>query len=346
MGRKRSASNRHLPLYVTRRSNRYYLEAKGPLLAQLGNRKSFPLGSSFTEMYSNYIAIINQAKFGPGRTCHTIGQLIDRYLLEVTPTKAVDGHSRELRRGAMLKRVFGEMHPEALTTLHVYELIDLRSETAPVGVNRDVSLLSSVFKKAIRWGVITDNPIMNIEYNQEKPRDRYITHEEYTAFRKIAQKEHPLLAPYMDFKYLTGLRAADIRALTKSQLKDDGIHLTIQKTQLKRIIAWSDALRLVTNNLLSASLTGKKRPHSKYLLPNRSGGKYTGDGWRTVFYRAMRQALEQGVLAEPFCEHDIRAKAGSDHNSVEQAQKFLAHLSVKVTERHYRRKPEVIQPLM
>lgn len=57
-------------------------------------------------------------------------------------------------------------------------------------------------------------------------------------------------------------------------------------------------------------------------------------------------ALEGGVLLQPFCDHDIRAKAGSDHSSVKEARRFLAHLNVKITEKRCRRKAEVIQPLM
>ena len=78
----------------------------------------------------------------------------------------------------------------------------------------------------------------------------------------------------------------------------------------------------------------------------REGNPYSADGWRSIFHRLMTNALSSGVLDERFRDHDIRAKAGSDNNCVEEARTFLAHLNIKVTKRHYRRKAEVIQPLM
>lgn len=85
---------------------------------------------------------------------------------------------------------------------------------------------------------------------------------------------------------------------------------------------------------------------SEYIFHTRTGTKYTRSGWCSIFHRLIKKAVEQGVLKKWFCEHDIRTKAGSDHESLEQASKFLAHLSVKVTADHYRRRVERIQPLM
>ncbi|MCG8311929.1 MAG: hypothetical protein MI976_01825 [Pseudomonadales bacterium] len=90
----------------------------------------------------------------------------------------------------------------------------------------------------------------------------------------------------------------------------------------------------------------RPKKQSEYAIYTREGKPYSADGWRSIFQRLMTSALSSGVLNERFRDHDIRAKAGSDHNCVEEARKFLPHLNIKVTERHYRRKAEVIQPLM
>jgi integrase len=44
-------------------------------------------------------------------------------------------------------------------------------------------------------------------------------------------------------------------------------------------------------------------------------------------------------------EHDLRGKVGSDAESLERARQLLGHADTKITERVYRRKPEVVRPL-
>lgn len=353
--RPRSKLAKALPPYVMQRAGRFYFEPKGELIDKYGGKKSIPLGGTYTEMYMNYASLIQRSSAPRQGSFNTMNELIDRYILEVTPKKAEEAQEREIRRAAFLKKVFGEMHPSTVTTLDIYNFIDWRSPTAPVGVNRELSLLSSIFKKGRRWGAVKVSPMVDIEYNRESPRERYITHDEYTRFRRYAADRNPVVAWYMDFKYITGLRTSDIRALKQSQLTEEGISLRISKTQVNRIIAWTPTLRLVTTKLIEACgrercdaggkvLRNKQR--SEYVLFTREGQPYSADGWRSIFHRLMVGALETGVLTERFRDHDIRAKAGSDHNCVEEARKFLAHLNIKVTERHYRRKAEVIQPLM
>ena len=355
MSRPRSHKSKTLPPYVMQRSGRYYFEPKGEMVERYGGRKSIPLGGTFTEMYMNYALLLQD--FGPSKygTFNTMSELIDRYVLEVTPKKAEAAQQREIKRAVFLKKVFGKMHPALITTLHIYEFIDWRSASAPVGVNRELSLLSSIFKKGRRWGALKESPMVDIEYNPESPRERYITHDEYAAFREFVAEKNSVVAWYMDFKYLTGLRTSDILALKQSQLTEEGIALRISKTQVNRVIAWTPTLRLVTAKLIEVcgrerrDVSGKiirPKKHSEYVVFTREGNPYSADGWRSIFHRLMTNALSSGVLTERFRDHDIRAKAGSDHNCVEEARKFLAHLNIKVTERHYRRKAEVIQPLM
>lgn len=362
MSRIRSVENSSLPPYVMRRSGRFYLEPKGALLERLNGKKSWPLGKTYMEMFSRYKDLMDSAEIDLKRDIHTMAQLIDRYLLEVTPTKSESGQKPEIRRCNLLKHVFGQMHPSHVTKVDIYGYIDWRTETgAPVGVNREVALLSAIFKKGQRWGVVEDNPVLGVERNPESPRTRYVTNDEYLAFREFAAARNPVVAAYMDFKYLTGLRGNDIRSLKKSSFTTEGICLKINKTgragrpPKEVMIDWSSKLGQATRNLIEAcgrekinenGIVERERVESNYLLHTRTGDPYTLDGWCSIFYRLMKKAVDEGVLSEPFKDHDIRAKASSDHETLEGASRFLAHSSVGITAKHYRRKIERIQPLM
>ena len=66
--------------------------------------------------------------------------------------------------------------------------------------------------------------------------------------------------------------------------------------------------------------------------------------WNNIWQRFMARALEKGPLKERFTEHDLRAKVGSDAESLERAAQLLAHSDPRMTQRVYRRKPERIKP--
>ena len=326
MGRRRK-TDKYLPERVYQRSGTFYLvDVDG---------KWINLGKDYQKALVEYGHLTNTE-----RHCRTIGDLITRYLLEESPNKAPDTHKTNIRQSKYLKAAFGSMRIEDLTARAVYQYIDARAETSKVRANRELAMLSHMYTKAVRWGYAERNPCLGIERFKEKPRERYIEDWEYLAFRAYAG---PQIGAYMDFKFLTGLRQKDVLGLRKSDLKDDGIHILVSKTQKPMVIEWSDLLRAATKAALSLQST-QKAIGSMYLFCTRTGQPYTQDGFRAIWQRKMVKALETGALKERFRDHDLRAKTGSDTDLV-HASSLLAHLDSKTTEKHYRRKVPVVRPL-
>ena len=144
----------------------------------------------------------------------------------------------------------------------------------------------------------------------------------------------------MDFKLFTGLRISDILKLRLDQLKDDGIHVTISKTNKRIIIKWSEALTLAVDRVRKIP-----RPiRGLHLFCTRHGRPYTVSGFSSIWQRKMKAALAVGVLKERFTDHDLRRKTASDLDDLEHAKKLLGHSNVGVTLKHYRVKPEVVEP--
>lgn len=323
-GSKRT-KDKHLPKWVYFKGGSYYFVDR--------NRKWISLGKDYARAIAKY-AELNEDR----SSLTTINDLIDRYLQEVAPLKAPVTYQNNLVEAKYLRAAFGKMHPEDLKPKAIYMYLDARK--AKVRANRELALLSHMYKKAIRWGVVDHNPCIGIERNPEKPRERYIEDWEYVAFRKIVD---PWMAAYMDLKLLTGLRQGDMLSLQHENLKEDGIHVLVGKTQKQIIIRWSDHLRGAVEAATSAKRTYKEK-ESPFLFSTRRGDRYNADGFRSIWYRKMTKALKLGILNERFREHDLRAKTGSD-TDLEHASKLLAHLSKKTTQRHYRRKAEVVEPL-
>ncbi len=64
-----------------------------------------------------------------------------------------------------------------------------------------------------------------------------------------------------------------------------------------------------------------------------------------MWQRFMSRQLEGTKIVERYTEHDLRGKVGSDAESLERARQLLGHADSKITEREYRRKPEIMRPL-
>ena len=324
MGRKRK-HNKHLPLRMHKdpKSGTYYfIDYDG---------KWHNLGKSFGLAMAEYGKLAD-----PDTPCRTIGQLLDRYLIEVAPTKAANSYKANIRESKVLRAALGHIPINDLKTTHVYQYLDARKR-APVAANRELALLSHMYRKAIRWGYTETNPCLKVERFKEKARDRYVEDWEYKAFSDFAGA---LLAVYMDFKLLTGLRRCDILRIKLNQLQDDGIHVYVSKSKKRMIIEWSDDLSQAVRNIRKL-----KRPvNGMYLFCTRKGQPYTDSGFSSIWQRKMRKAIEEQVIGERFRDHDLRGKTGSD-TDLQHAVELLGHADKKVTQQHYRRKAETVRPL-
>lgn len=323
MGRHRK-KDRNLPQRMYLRSGSYYfVDYTG---------KWINLGRKYSTAMAKYVELVDTE--GP---CKTIEDLIVRYLSEVSPTKSEHTYRDHIKQSRYLKIALGHNRPSDLTTQMIYQYMDARGKKSQVQANRELSLLAQIYKKGIRWGIVDHNPCQGVERFKESPRTRYIENEEYIAFREYAG---PLIAGYMDFKLLTGLRKGDILRLRLNQLKDDGIHVHISKTDKNVVFEWTPALREAVANIRAIA-----RPvTSMYLFCTRKGAPYSVSGFSSIWQRKIVAALEKGVIQSRFSDHDIRAKAASDADP-KHAQELLAHLDSKTTERHYRRKEKMIKPL-
>ncbi len=325
MGRRRK-SHKHLPQRVYLRSGSYYF------VDYLG--KWHNLGRNYATAMAAYGQIADHDS-----AVTNMEDLIDRYLREIAPKKAESTFKDNIKQAKYLRAAFGKLRPVQIKAQGIYAYLDARGKRSRVQANRELALLSHIFKYAIRWGAVDRNPCIGVERFKETPRDCYVEDWEYLAFREFGG---PLIAAYIDFKLLTGLRKGDVLCLKIEHLKEDGIHAHISKTNKDIIIAWSDALREAVTAI--RSLPRPSRVTGLYLFCTRHGKPYAVSGFSSIWQRRMKAALEAGVLKERFTDHDLRAKSGSD-TDLDHAASLLTHLDARTTQRHYRRKTPVVRPL-
>lgn len=343
MGRKRSAENENLPkgMIFNKKGQTYYLRAHG--------QKDIRLGKTIAEAFRNYYAYA-QINF----ECHTMHDLIDRYLKEISVTKANETHKSNISASKHLMKRFGHMNPQMLRARHAYQYLDLRSrEGAPIRANREFALLSAIMSHAVRWGVIDDTPFHKIIRNPEKPRDRLVTDEELTKFLPFCPR---WLQLYIELKLVTGLRQTDMLKLNSKDW-DDNIGLKVQASKTKNRILFTNTGYI---NEIIAELkqingyrgTRHNTPilHWFFFASSSTAMKdrpLTAEGLRTAWNKAMRAAIGEGSLQpnERFQERDLRAKTASDCENIMQAFELMGHSSIATTKRVYRRGYSQVDPL-
>ena len=324
MGRKRR-TDKHLPQRMYLRSGTYYF-------VEYGTNKWMNLGRDYVKAMAEYARLR-----GPQGPLVAMSDVIDRYIEEVAPTKATRTYNDNVKEARYLRAGFGKLRPTEIRPKTIYAYMDARGRSSETRANRELALLSHMFTKAIRWGVVESNPCKGVERFKEKPRTRYIEDWEYLAFKEHAGEQ---IAAYMDFKLITGLRVADILSMRLAQIQDDGIHVTISKTGKRIVIKWSDALRVAVERVRKIP-----RPvRGLHLFCTRHGMPYTVSGFSSIWQRKMKAAVANGVFKERFTDHDIRRKTASDLDDPEHAKRLLGHSNVAVTLKYYRVKPEIVEP--
>jgi integrase len=320
VGRRRKHDT-HLPKRMYERRGRFYFDS--PV-----TKKWEPLGDDIAIAMAKYGQLI-----GPQWSGRTLGDVIERYQTRVLPLKrSAQTRKDQARELARLKKWCGHMMPDALTVPMCYRYLEERvnddGKPVPVAARHEIALLGHVFTKAIQWGVATVNPVKAMERQPKARRTRYVTDAEFETLRKMA---NPRLQLAMDLARLTGQRRGDLLTLRREQLTAEGIVFKQSKTGAGVLVEWTDELKAVIER------AWKMAPQipREYVLRTRSGKPYSSAGFSAMWQRLATKYVETGGQRIQF--KDLRAKAASDKDTIEEAAALLGHASTETTKRVYKR---------
>ena len=358
MPKKRRKENRGLPKRWRFKCGAFrYLVPLGQE-SQWDNKKEFTLGKTLPEAYKMWaerLAIPDEIT--------SVSELMDRYLLEHTPTKSYKAQQSDELAIRRLRPVFGTMNPADIEPSHAYKYFDLIFKNHGfTSAKHDIGTLRHVLTKAVQWGIITSNPLKGgqLQFKRadygEHQRDRLV--EDWEIAEVLSVKSNyrgvKVAIPYTKFKLMTGLRRGDIFRLRLSNIHDDGIHTQLHKTKYssgkRLIIEWDESgeLRALVDEILRIS---PRRIGNAPLFTTRSGKAYIDDkgqcnAFDSLWQRFMDKVMVETNVTDRFQERDLRAKVASDSDTLIEASERLGHADTGITQRVYRRKPVRVQPLI
>lgn len=235
-----------------------------------------------------------------------------------------------------MRKVFG---PIRLADVDVPMLVrwrDVRGATSPTQFNLERTTLMEAFRVAVERGMATSNPVSMLGRMKTQPRDRYASNEEVNTVLQYAPR--PVAAAVI-LAVSTGLRQGDILRLRRAAFSEEGLTVMPNKTKGRTrkalLFPWTPGVRLAYELAQQkvSSIDG-------YWLTRRDGKPYTSDGFRTMWDRAFRKAIEKHPDLRRFTFHDLRAKAGTDAED----WKLLGHLDQRTHSRIYDRKVRKVTP--
>ncbi|HTO49155.1 MAG TPA: tyrosine-type recombinase/integrase [Burkholderiales bacterium] len=332
-----------------RKHGAYHYRVPAGLEALWDGKRWFRLGATLPGAYKVWAE-----RLGELEAARTIGQLLDRYAIEVIPTKAPKTQAGNNRALPTLRAVFGHLPLTPFKPRLIYQYVDRRG--AKIAAHREIEVLSHAFTKAVEWGYIDRHPFKGeVRLEGETPRTRYV--EDWEVVEALAlkprRKAGSVLAvqAYIRMKLLTGMRRGDLLRLRPARdCGEDGIHVqprkTARSTGKRLVIEWSAELRAA----VEMALATRPVDIAPYLFCTRRGECYakedgSANGWDSMWGRFMDRLLAETKIEERFTEHDLRAKCASDAGSLEHARALLAHADARTTDRVYRRRPERVKPL-
>lgn len=319
MGRRRTR-DKHLPQRVYLDHGTHWFRPK------VG--KPVNLGRDFGEALAKYAALIHSNWSG-----RTLGDVIDRYRIEVLPLKRSPKTRRD--EGDWLTRLkdwAGHLHPDSITQQQLYQYADRRrrkdGRPAPEAARHEIGLLGHVYKKAIRWGVATVNPVRGLEKSERKEQRPAVPMAEVEKVRALANER---MRVAIDLAVCLGPRRGDLLKLRRANLTDAGIVFVQGKTQRPQRIQWSDDLRAI----VARAKALKPQVPGEYLLRTRAGTPYTAAGFSANWQRLMARHVKAG--GQHFTFHDLRSVSADGAETLEEARDRLGHASAETTRRFYRR---------
>ena len=252
----------------------------------------------------------------------TFGEFAKRFMTDYGSLRRSNYYAERIK---FLTKVFGERPLQDITRADLERFGRVRAETAgPSTVRKDLIVAGTMFKRAVRWGVLEVNPAADLEKPREPHhKDRYLSRDEWAHLRAAAP---PWLLPILRLAVVTGMRLKELMGLRWEDVDHEAgvLHVSSDnKTGRPRAIP----IGLTAGEVLAGQVRHVRSP---YVFTDSVGEPYTSTRARNRIGKRTSDLMKSLDLSDATF-HTLRHTAGSwaaqaDASEVAIAR-FLGHAS-------------------
>ncbi|MDD2760528.1 MAG: tyrosine-type recombinase/integrase [Methylomonas sp.] len=260
----------------------------------------------------------------------TFEEFVTKHYLPHAYANKRSAHADESKLRIHLLPLLKNRRLDQITTQELQRYHDqMKSKYTPATSNRHLSLLHRMFKLAVYWGFIGNNPATGIRKHQENnERQRYLSDDEIARFiDALRMEENQVAAAAFAFLLYTGARRQEA-------LDAKWEHVDLQRRSWFIPMSKSGKSRNVILNRMAIDLLMKqvRIPGNPYIFPGKVEGNQLNNPQK-AFARVLKKADIKN-----FRIHDLRHSHASiainNGASLYEVQHLLGHSQSKTTTRY------------
>lgn len=269
---------------------------------------------------------------------HTVGEMVDRYVKSVLPTKGRIRHNQESQLEWWKSKIgdytLADTTPAMIAERRdelLHEGIGKGRQRSPATVNRYLAALSHCFTIAVKeWGWIDDSPTRKVRKQREpRGRVRFLSDEERDRLLQACQEvDHPFLYTIVVLALSTGARKSEITNLAWKNVDFERKVITLYETKNKeiRVLPLAElALKLFRD------LNKVRRIDTDLVFPG-------PDPKRPIAIRHAWLVAVKKAKLENFRFHDLRHSAASylamNGATLAEIAEILGHKTLQMVKRY------------
>lgn len=226
--------------------------------------------------------------------------------------------------------LYGRTAAHELKPIHVSKWLD--ANTWKGGRRNAVIAVKRAFNWADKQGVLSPNPLRNVEKPPAGRRTRLVTPAERDEI--LAAVKDRNFREFLTALYLTGCRPSEVSRVTAANVNLDlGVwifdqHKTGKKTGKPRIIYLSPEMLEMSRRLIAEHPEGP-------LFPSRKLGPFSKNAIR-IRFRRLREKLPhlKGVVAYAY-RHSYASDALVNGVGIAEVAELLGHTDTRMVSKHY-----------
>jgi integrase len=232
---------------------------------------------------------------------YSLNQILDRFEQDYVPTLAMRSQRDYARHIKLLRSEFGHLDPTKISDEQYSRFLGVSS--GRVSRTKSLSVLRSALGIARReWRWLPSDSVPRLPRSKPRRAAALVTDADFNEVR--AQFSQPFQNA-IDLALITGHGIGDILSARWSHVQTDRMLFPNARNPSTREIAITPRLRRVLERC------GTSDSLEQFVIRSRKGTRYTNEGFRAIWQRAMRKRVSEGK--NRFTFHDIRAKARQTH---------------------------------